>query len=58
MQFSGIEMYQNFEIQNGQIYAHCINKGAATCDFQQCGLLTSVDSYELVQPPFKHRDAI
>ena len=23
-----------------------------TCDFQQCGILTSVDSGEHVQPPF------
>ena len=26
---------------------------AVTCDFQQCGILTSVDSDEPVQPPFK-----
>ena len=26
-----------------------------TCDFQQCGILTSVDSDEPVQPPFKLR---
>ena len=26
---------------------------AATCDFQPCGILTSVDSYEPVEPPFK-----
>ena len=26
---------------------------SATCDFQQCGILTSVDSDEPVQPPFK-----
>ena len=25
---------------------------AMTCDFQQCGILTSVDSDEPVQPPF------
>ena len=24
-----------------------------TCDFQQCGILTSVGSHEPVQPPFK-----
>ena len=24
-----------------------------TCDFQQCGILTSVDSDEPVKPPFK-----
>ena len=28
---------------------------AAWCDFQQCGILTSVDSDEPVQPPFKLR---
>ena len=30
---------------------------ATTCDFQQCGLLTSVDSDESVQPPFKLRNS-
>ena len=30
-------------------------KWAMTCDFQQCGILTSVDSGEPVQPPFKLR---
>ena len=29
---------------------------ALTCDFQQCGILTSVDSDEPVQPPFKLRN--
>ena len=29
---------------------------AATCDFQQCGILTSVDSDEPVQTPFKLRN--
>ena len=29
---------------------------AATCDFQQCGILTSVDSDKPVQPPFKLRN--
>ena len=27
-----------------------------TCDFQQCGILTSVDLNEPVQPPFKLRN--
>ena len=26
-----------------------------TCDYEQCGFLTSVDSDEPVQPPFKLR---
>ena len=30
---------------------------AATCDFQQCGILTGVDSDEPVQPPFKDRNS-
>ena len=30
---------------------------AVTCDFQQCGILTSVDSYEPVQPPLKLRNS-
>ena len=29
---------------------------AATCDFQQCGILTSVDSDEPLQPTFKLRN--
>ena len=28
-----------------------IQIGAVTCDFQQCGILTTVDSDESVQPP-------
>ena len=28
-----------------------------TCDFQQCGILTSVDSDEPVQPPYKLRNS-
>ena len=30
---------------------------AMTCDFQQRGILTSVDSDEPVQPPFKLRNS-
>ena len=30
---------------------------ASTCDFQQCGISTSVDSDEPVQPPFKLRNS-
>ena len=30
---------------------------AATCDFQQCDILTSVDSDEPVHPPFKLRNS-
>ena len=32
-------------------------KWAVTCDFQRCGILTSVYSDEPVQPPFKHRNS-
>ena len=31
----------------------CVQDIAVTCDFQQCGILTCVDSDEPVQPPFK-----
>ena len=34
------------------------NNWAVTHDFQQCGILTSVDSEEPVQPPFKLRNSI
>ena len=30
---------------------------AVTCDFQQCGILTSVDSDEPVQHPVRHRNS-
>ena len=30
---------------------------AVSCDFQQCGILTSVDSDEPVQSPFKLRNS-
>ena len=34
-----------------------IIKWAVTCDFQQCGILTSVDTDVPVQPPFKLRNS-
>ena len=34
-----------------------LEKWAATCDFQQCGFLTNVDSDEPVQPPFRLRNS-
>ena len=39
---------------NYKSFACAIPIWAATCDFQQCGILTNVDS-EPVQPPFKLR---
>ena len=30
---------------------------ATICDFQQCGILTSIDSDEPVESPFKLRDS-
>ena len=32
-------------------------KRAATCDFQQCGILTSIDSDQPMQAPFKLRNS-
>ena len=37
---------------------HGTIKWAVTRDFQQCGILLSVDSDEPVQPPFKLRNLI
>ena len=37
-------------------YQYHLNKEMSH-DFQQCGILTSVDSDEPVQPPFKLRDS-
>ena len=33
------------------------NHWAATCDFQQCGILANLDSDKPVQPPFKFRNS-
>ena len=38
---------------NEYFFSSC--KWAAACDFQQCGILTYLDSDKPVQPPFKHR---
>ena len=38
-------------------YMCSFNNWAVTCDFQQCGIFTSVDSDEAVQPPFKLRNS-
>ena len=40
----------NYVLTNSLIWA-------VTCDFQQCGILTSVDSYEPVQPTFELRNS-
>ena len=37
--------------------SYSVYKWAATCDFQQCGSLTSVDSDKPVQPPYKLRNS-
>ena len=36
---------------------HTTKKLAVACDFQQCGILISVDSDKPVQPPFKLRNS-
>ena len=40
------------------MFFHVIHKIAVTCDFQQCGIFTSVDSNEHAQPLFKLRKAV
>ena len=47
MTCSQISCADNFALQN------CSHKEATTWDFQQCGILTGVDSDEPVQPPVK-----
>ena len=44
----GIQYLHQFDV---------LNVLATTYDFQQCGILTSVDSDEHVQPPFKLRNS-
>ena len=39
------------------MYFYNIIYNDMTCDFLQCGILTSVDSDEHVQPPFKLRNS-
>ena len=46
---------QNFNVILSEVETNV--KGAVTCDFQQCGILTSVDSDEPVQPPFNFRNS-
>ena len=41
------------DVQKGR----SVNNLAATCDFQLCSILTIVDSYNPVQPPFKLRNS-
>ena len=55
--FSSVEAYiMNVLIHSPTSKDHT-NKWAVTWDFQQCGILTSVDSDKPVQPPFKLRNS-
>ena len=50
--------YQNVQEWADIIYKNInLQKWAATCDFQQCGILTSVDSDEPIQPACKLRNS-
>ena len=44
-----------FSSRLNYIVLEYINEWAPTCDFQQCGILTSVDLHEPVHPSFKLR---
>ena len=50
---------KHVQLINGEKLNHLFlehrHNGAATCDFQQCGILTSVDSDEPVQSPIKFK---
>ena len=51
--------YPNPEEGKGALVCTCslLLIRAATCDFQQCGILTSVDSDKPVHTPFKPRNS-
>ena len=55
--FSIRRCHRDYNSIFGSIYYVCLNNGAVTCDFQQCGILTSVDSDGHVKPPFKLRNS-
>ena len=40
-----------------ELYRRLLYLRAVSCDFQQCGILTIVDSDEPVQPPFRLRNS-
>ena len=46
---------QNFNVIPSEVETN--GKRAVTCDFQQCGILTSVNSGEPVQPPSNFRNS-
>ena len=49
--------YVNEWLEKYGVFVHCgFSKGAVKCDFQQCDILTSEDSDEPLQPPFKLRN--
>ena len=57
-EFEVFKLYDNYsEIQVLTFYLGEVDKWAATCDFQQCGILTSVDSDESVQTSTKLRNS-
>ena len=50
------ERREKGEADESESDGHKGNKWARTCDFQQCGILTSVGSDEPVQSPFRLRN--
>ena len=47
---------RSFQYKKGSRHALKNIKQATTCDFQQCGILTSVDSDKLCSPPLSLRN--
>ena len=54
--WSNLNLFTRFALAFRLIQKY-YNNWATTCDFHQCGILTSVDSDEPVQPPFKLRNS-
>ena len=55
--FSNRKKETDTELFNLTVFLKMGRHRGMTCDFQQCGILTSVDSYEPVQHHFKLRNA-
>ena len=57
----GADQTADVSMQQNQVFscrgATAVKILVATCDFQQCGILTSVDSDNLLQPPTKLRNS-
>ena len=52
-----LEEQKKYDLFDEDAYTLSFDKGAVTCDFQQSGIFTGVDSDKPVQTPFKLTDS-